>query len=581
MKQSVAEKLISLLLVLILSVFSMGFAVLYSSATEYTADGVHSFYIGSTQQKGVIAEFNEDFTVLSVFTNGKKSNGIMKDWLNPEDEGYTYNPAYEHADTLRKVVFGEGIVNIGNYFLYECDKLTSVVFPQSLIRIGESSLRKTGLTSIAFPSKLKYIGFRAFSGCHSLKGDLVIPDSVAKVCDRAFYNCDGIDGSLYLGSSLTVIEPYAFCNCSKISGSLNLPSSLKSIGAYAFQSCERLSGCLLLNEGLEHIGDGAFNHCKGFTNTVLTIPSTLGTIGGDTAYSVDAYNVSLLDPPEPYCNHSSHVFYDFANTTLAEFSVSAENTHFTAVEGVLFTSDMKRLIAYPPSREGVSYEIPEGVEIIDEMAFGRTSYSSAQNKLKSITVPDSYIIKTNDDFLNTLNREAMCSLSSAIYTFTSIENIIIKDSNSTYKSVDGCVYAKDSSRLICVPAGKTGDFYVNGDVREISYGAFAGCNSLGYIVIPDTVEEISELSFCNCRNVNIIGYDGSAAVRFEGLNNCSVHRFGDLDDSGTVGLEDYSIIRNYISQPTQLSRLQSITGDYNLDLSIDGFDLFEVDKCMN
>ncbi len=85
MKQSVTEKLISLFLVLILLPFSMGFCVLYSAATEFVADGIHSFYIGKYKPKTVIALFNEDFTELTVFKNGEKGLGTMRDWVSPYD----------------------------------------------------------------------------------------------------------------------------------------------------------------------------------------------------------------------------------------------------------------------------------------------------------------------------------------------------------------------------------------------------------------------------------------------------------------------------------------------------------------
>lgn len=581
MKQSVTEKLISLFLVLMLLPFSMGFCVLYSAATEFVADGIHSFYIGKSQAKTVIALFNDDFTELTVFKNGEKGLGTMRDWVSPYDESYTYNPAYEHADTLKKVIICDGVVSTGDYFCFECDNLESVEFPATLVNIGAHSFRKSGIKSLELPSKLRTIGERAFSGCHELQGNLVIPDLVREIGNYAFFNCYNLNGTLTLGSSLSRIGSYAFDKCFILSGTLTFPDSLESIGAYSFENCSSLSGDLLLNEGLKHIGDGAFNHCFGLTNTEIVIPSTVETIGGDTAYEVDPYSATPSAAPESYYNHASHVFYDFANQTLSSFAVAEGNTNFIAVDGVLYTADMKRLVAYPPSREGSIFEIPEGIEIIDEMAFGRTSLSGASEKLTTIIIPDSYVIKTNDDYPNTLNREAMCSLSSAVYVFSSVQDYLVKSTNPNYISIDGCIYSADGKKLICAPSGKSGDLFIKDSVDEICYGAFAGCNMLGYTVIPSTVSSISKLAFYNCVNAQIIGYSDSAVEKLQSEPNCSIHWFGDLNDDGEFTVADYNILRDNLYSDSALNRLQSIVADYDYDGATDGFDLFYIDKLIS
>ena len=220
MKNKICDKLISLLLVLILVVVSMGYTVLYSFAGDILADGVHSFYVGKIKPKSVIAEFNEDFSELTVFVTSAKSDGYMKDWTSPDSENYTYNPVYEHRDTLTKVIITDGVANTGDFLCYDCSQLKSVVLPKSVVRIGNSSFRKTGVTAISFPSKLVYIGERAFSGCHSLNGDLIIPDSVKAIGDYAFFNCYSLSGRLILGSSVKSLGRFAFDRCFDSEGTM-------------------------------------------------------------------------------------------------------------------------------------------------------------------------------------------------------------------------------------------------------------------------------------------------------------------------------------------------------------------------
>lgn len=65
----------------------------------------------------------------------------------------------------------------------------------------------------------------------------------------------------------------------------------------------------------------------------------------------------------------------FANCpNLIYISVSESNTRFCDVEGVLYSSDGSRLIAYPPRHAGTEIVIPATVTDISEMAFYHCAY---------------------------------------------------------------------------------------------------------------------------------------------------------------------------------------------------------------
>ena len=86
------------------------------------------------------------------------------------------------------------------------------------------------------------------------------------------------------------------------------------------------------------------------------------------------------------------------NQHLKEFIVDPANENFTAVDGVLFSKDMKTLYYYPCGKgvnfdkfgralNGVTYDIPEGVETIRTKAFykcGHTDIASFPSTLKTI-----------------------------------------------------------------------------------------------------------------------------------------------------------------------------------------------------
>lgn len=454
------------------------------------------FYIGKTKPEYVIAEFDDTYTTVTISKNGEDSDGITKDFVNPTaDPDY---PIYNHRATLRTVIVQEGITRLGNN-AFGNTLITSISIPSTVKELGSGCFTSTKITTVSLPdgleylgngafrtcrelvtvdpllpSALTYLGFQAFNGCSKLTGSILVPEGVSTIQRLAFNNCSSLNGTLQIAEGVTAIESAAFSGCSKLTGDLTLPSTLKTIQDTAFQQCG-FNGELNLNEGLEHIGDWAFNQCSQFTNITLTIPSTVVTLGGDTILNRDTL---LTSPSTENIGVGTHIFYNFATTHISSYIVADGSNNFKSVEGVLFTKDMSRLIAYPASKEGYDYEIPEGVTKIDEMSFSRTIQGSSSNKLKKLILPDSYDIITELDDLpvNFANFESGNTLSAALYRYSTVESVEVKASNSKYSTVNGCLYDKNLSTLYYIPIGKSGQLRLNGLTNTIAHGALMGFN---------------------------------------------------------------------------------------------------------
>ena len=467
------------------------------------------FNIGKTNPEYVIAEFDDEYTTCSIYKNGEDSDGLTKDFVHPtSDPEY---PIYKHRATLKTVTVQEGIVGLGgNAFAMTSitsislpstlksigvgcfnvvKTLTSIVLPNGLEQINRgafqncSNLQTIYLDEVSdadpatrdiLPSSLKLLDKQAFYNCTSLEGRITVPSGVTTVGQHAFDGCSSLNGTVEFQNGVEEIGGWAFDRCAHVTGGITFPTSIKKIGPYAFQNCG-FNGVITLNEGLESIGDGAFNQCAYATNTTFTIPSTLTTIGGDTYAEVTETSVTTVTiSEEGNTGIGSHVFYNFATKTCDEFVVSPGNQHFKAVDGVLMSLDGTRLVAYPPSKNGASYEIPEGVVKIDEMAFSRTSQGSAAQKLSTITLPNSYVIKTTDQETNIVNRANGNSLSVALYTFNEVSSIQVKSDNPQYVSINGCLYSKNGLTLYYVPVYKSGSLRLSNLVNTAILGSFYG-----------------------------------------------------------------------------------------------------------
>lgn len=432
-----------------------------SVVTNYSDEDIESnplvYGIGETKPEYVIAEFNEDYTEVVISKNGEDSDGRMMDW-NGNDA--LNCPMIIHNKTMQKATVEEGVVNLGvnsfNAGNISKGVLKTVSLPSTLKEIELNSFRNQGLVSLELPANLETIGQRAFSNCNLITGDLIIPDSVVSIGHYAFEKCIGFDGALVIGDNTRFIGNGAFTgdtNSIMKFTSLDLGESVEYIGYAAFQVCHYISNEIVFPDTLKVIGDFAFNHCSRVANETLVIPASVEVIGGINSQSISGNSTTVDNYMDlPKYEYGSHNFYDFGVANFKEFVVEDGNKAFKSEDGILYSKDGKRLLCYPANKEGASFEVPEGVIYIDELAFN-SSRGQTMNYLKSLTLPDSYTITKHGECADTvINCEN--SLTNSLYIASGVEEVLVKDTNTKYQSVDGCLYSKDGTICWYIPAYK-------------------------------------------------------------------------------------------------------------------------------
>ncbi|MBR4049263.1 MAG: leucine-rich repeat domain-containing protein [Clostridia bacterium] len=185
--------------------------------------------------------------------------GLTADVSDSEVNGY-YSPFYDTA--VEKVVIGNTVKKIPDYFFYSYENVNRLVLPNSVTDIGkfafahcsashitfssnlvsveEGAFYSTGITlsGDTFPDSLRMIGSKAFEKCSRLK-QVNIPDSVVYIDDGAFANCTNLH-TLKMSANVKYIPDYTFNGCSSLSDFV-WNSDVKLIGSYAFAYCAMLS----------------------------------------------------------------------------------------------------------------------------------------------------------------------------------------------------------------------------------------------------------------------------------------------------------------------------------------------------
>ena len=123
--------------------------------------------------------------------------------------------AFGGCGGLSSISLPEGLTEIPSYVFMDCSSLERIEIPLNVIKIGEAAfLNCRSLADVTLPDGLLEIPDEAFSGCKALER-VVLPDSVTDIGEKAFYECTWLR-SVTIHSSVTNIEDEAFSYCSRL-----------------------------------------------------------------------------------------------------------------------------------------------------------------------------------------------------------------------------------------------------------------------------------------------------------------------------------------------------------------------------
>ena len=500
--------------------------ITWNTLATSSANGINAmkFFEASPEGTGTLVSGKNVIAVEvhQSFPNSTSAGFNM--WMSAGDGVIITDCAEDAAGDLviPKIIEGKPVIGIAASAFSRCTSLTSITIPDSVTSIGNYGFYKCeGLKSITIPNSVTSIGGWAFSGCASLTS-ITIPDSVTSIGDGAFSRCARLKKIRFLGNAPT-IGSSVFASVSLdalISISKNANGFGTSFGGIMIEGASVLSllsyeviddkitvtdcdsaavGDLLIPEIIDdkvvtEIAASAFDGCKRLKS--VTLPQSVTSIGEQVFKGCRA---------------------------LSEILVNEENKEFVSINGVLFSKDYSKLIAYPAGKTDIPYTIPDSVTSIGGSAFyscqnlneitipdgvtsiGESAFHSCMF-LNSITIPDSVTTIGESAFRN-CDRMASVTIGNGVktierYSFYDCDNLVSLIIPDSVITIGHAAFSKCDD-LLWVTIGD--------NVSLIQNSAFEGCSQLTSIRIPESVTSIKGGVFGECNRLRNITFDSETA----------------------------------------------------------------------
>ena len=419
------------------------------------------------------------------------------------------------CDNLTDIEFPDSLISIGEWALYNCTGLTSIIIPNGMKSIGNYSFgRCENLSSISIGNNVTNIGNKAFFGCTSLT-EISIPERVSSIGEGVFSGCANLN-TITVSRLNPVYDSRDNCNAiietstdKLVAGCKTtiIPGTVRIIGNSAFSESTELTA-ITIPDGVLNIGSDAFYHCTKLTD--ITIPNSVKSIG-------------------------QNAFCDCRNLV----SISIGNSVKTIDHGVFQNCTKLKEITLPDSLTTLgsyvfgmcqslsSIIIPYKVSELGSMTFADC------NNLKTVVINNAKIKFKDDgpyspgefsgdwaleDIYFAGTKKEWDTLVNSIESLDGLgcsDNVVVHYDSSVLSN--GLIYTKGQKKvgtqtlkyiIISGYCGQSGDVVIPDLIEEltvIEIGQSAFCGSdISSVNLPVTLETIGEYAFSECENLKTV-----------------------------------------------------------------------------
>ncbi len=335
--------------------------------------------------------------------------------------------AFQGNETITSVTVPSSVTEIETYAFEDCTNLSELKLPENIYFFGRRAIKNTAIyndsknwdgnvlyfnnflieasmdiegeykvkdgttliaggaftsnrdiTSVIFPSSLKYVNDNAFQFCRNI--EKVTLNEGLEVIDRGALSYTSIS-EIKFPQSLRVIGNGALSDTNITK--LHFPANVEVIDETAFTDVELKEVTVDSNNKNYYVTDGVLFERYEFGDVLLCYPALKegdsytipeGTYDIGFAAFTGVKNLKVLNIPA-----SLNYFFIYKANSIEKFTVDTANENYYSVNDSVYRKLDKELIAYPSAKQGETFTTAEGTENV--------SFSVIQNNpyLKEIT----------------------------------------------------------------------------------------------------------------------------------------------------------------------------------------------------
>ncbi len=409
-------------------------------------------------------------------------------WEMRYPKGTVEITAYTGDDTevvVPEVIDGYKVGGIGSEAFKNCKNLKSIHLPSGIKRIERRAFEGcSSLESIKLPSELDYMDYQVFSGCTSLK-------------------------NVELPAKLTLLRGGTFKGCTSLE-SIRLPVGITEVTGWEFVGCDSLKSIEVAEENSEYQSIDGVLYSKG-AKWLICCPAgkadgfqlSAGTQRIENGAFAPCTNLKSIEIPKGVKANVEYLGFDCCEN-LTEIRIEAGHPDYKSEDGIVYSKDGSEILCCPAGKTD-DIKFLRGVRTIGYDAF------VGCKKISSLELPSTITEIGWDAFYGCSGLERISIPStvtdlngSSFSNCNNLKEITISEGNPNFVSVDGILYNKDKTVLICYPGGKADEVKILPSVTEIGANAFYGSTRLKNLVLPTGVKVIGERAFEGCENLTNI-----------------------------------------------------------------------------
>lgn len=413
--------------------------------------------------------------------------------------------AFAACAALRSVEFGEGVTTLGDMVFQACKQLEVVTFPEGMLHLGSYGfLSCSGLKQVHFPASMETIGHATFTGCTALEeltlpfvGSARVPEQyTTQLLFGDIFGETNYEGTVEVKQRYYYTTRYPTYTTEKI---YYLPESLKTVtilggnvGYKAVSGCNMIENLTILSD-VTGIEEQAFYQCTGLKNVVIDAKN-IGT--NAFGYCSALVSVQIGSKVENINNRAFEYCSALQTVTLQEGIQTVGTSAFvgcSALTDITLPDSVETIGSNAFASSGIqTVVLPANLKRIEANTFSNCS------SLKEIVIPDSVTYIGTQAF----------SYCSSLITITMSEQISHVGSSAFYntrwleRQPEGTALYLGKALI-----GYKGTWPANTAVqvaegtRVIADSAFYNCTNLYGVTMPDSLVEIGQYAFGECKNI--------------------------------------------------------------------------------